>query len=227
MPRKLSSADPTSESSDPCGRWYRGLWIKLHVKEAVVFKYLLSKLLYSNDPFTEEDTVALFISREKVLELCARDSDYNKKYIRLIFLTRYIFSNLEAFVQDKDAINRMVDELEGSFNNGRRIIGPSIYYGGKRQYGVLMRAAEPRKPKAKRRIGVGYRDKGTAKDTAWDGSPSWQEVAMSQSSNSLDSESLRSKVERLQQDLAVLDIFGWQRSKVRRKPNSLLGQMRG
>lgn len=40
--------------------------------------------------------------------------------------------------------------------------------------GILKRQTQP-----KRWIGVGYRDKGTRRDVAWDGSPSWQEVAMS------------------------------------------------
>lgn len=35
------------------------------------------------------------------------------------------------------------------------------------------------RPISKRFIGVGYRDKGTARDVSNDGSPSWQEVAMS------------------------------------------------
>jgi hypothetical protein len=227
MPGKVSSADPSSKNSDPCGNWFRYLRVKLHVKEIVILKFLLSKLLYSNDTFSEEDTVALFEAREKSIELCARDPGFNRKYLRLIFLTRNIFVNLEAFVQDRESITELRDQLEGCFNNGRRIIGPSIYFGGKRQFTVEMRAATPRKPKPRNRIGVGYRDKGTAKNTAWDGSPSWQEVAMSEAFNDVISESLRSKVERLQQSLAVLNNYRWQTLRVRRKPESLLGKMRG
>lgn len=35
------------------------------------------------------------------------------------------------------------------------------------------------RPASKRFIGVGYRDKGTAREVSYDGSPSWQEVATS------------------------------------------------
>jgi hypothetical protein len=44
---------------------------------------------------------------------------------------------------------------------------------------ILNRTLVPKSVKNKRFIGVGYKDKGSRKDKAVDGSPSWQEVASS------------------------------------------------
>jgi len=56
-----------------------------------------------------------------------------------------------------------------------------------KSYRVILRnplAAPPKAP-PKRFIGVGYKDKGTKRDPAIDGSPNWKEVAMARSREEL------------------------------------------
>jgi hypothetical protein len=203
--------------------------IRKHVKDIVIFKFLLSKLLYERkEKLSEEEIVLLFLSREKVVEKAAIDSEFHRRYGQLIFLTRHIFVNLEAFVVDQESIDRFRVQLEPFFTHGRAQLSPQIFYGGRLEYNVRMQAAQPRKTKPRNRIGVGYRDKGNAKDSALDGSPSWQEVATDEWFQTHHfSESREAKIEAYYDYLKVLRGSRWMLTSAERKRSLLVEGMRG
>jgi len=75
----------------------------------------------------------------------------------------------------------------------RNLPGPHAYFGWRKNFRVrnfLVRRnrALDRKAPPKRFVGVGYRDKGNAGDSAYDASPSWQEVACAVISDSFPSQ---------------------------------------
>jgi len=224
-----NSADPFSENHDPTGNWFRFLSINWKSKDIVVFKYLLSKMLYTEEQLSEEDVTVLFTVWERVVEKVAVDEGYKEAYFWLIFLTRNCFKNLSAFAVDKQAILQMRNELCSFFSHGRKQLGASIYYGGKKDYHCQLKYGEPLIPKAKNRIGVGYRDKGNAKNSALDGSPSWQEVATDewfQLHKPSDSTGCQ-KVEQMFEDLKVGEHYSWQSNKSYSPPSTLVKRMKG
>jgi len=64
------------------------------------------------------------------------------------------------------------------------LVQSHAYFGWLKNFGQLRRCFKSinralwKKPQPKRWMGVGHRDTGTARDPAYDASPSWQEVAM-------------------------------------------------
>lgn len=147
------------------------------------FKFLMSKFLFaSEEDFTEEDRTALWMSWEKAIQLCAVEPKFKEKHFHYLWLTRGVLQSLnnEITVADRKAF---LGQLRSSLSHGRGYFAASVYYGiknqGKKLYELFLKTRFPRKFPQKRHVGVGYNDKGTAKDSASDGSPHWTEVAMS------------------------------------------------
>lgn len=221
LPRKPSQQDEN---------WFVTLKVQLKAKQPVIWHVLLSKLFFvREETFTEKDQVALFTVYEKMVEKCAVDGNFKEKYGHELFFMRNIFKNLPAFVADQQSIEKMVEFLQQVLSHKRGWLSRDIYFGMKMQiYKVEMQYGEPKKVKPKNRIAVGYRDKGTAKDSAWDGSPSWQEVALDEMFQIVNlSKCITDKVEQWFQDLRVGEHYCWQNSKAYREPSLLVREMRG
>lgn len=229
IPKQNVLAEPLTGNHDPKTiKWYRYLKIVWKQKDIVVFKYLLSKLLYSKDELSEEDIVVLFIVWENVVKECATDPVFKERYFWLLFLTRGMFNNIGAFAADLQSRSEMSKELDNFFSQGRADLSAAVYFGGKGTHSVKLVAAEPQEPPPKNRIGVGYRDKGNAKDSAWDGSPSWQEVSMDEWFQSHNvSKSNEAEIEQLFQDLKVGNFERWQKSSNKGKTSKLVKEMKG
>lgn len=226
MSEKVNSADPSPENHDPSSYFYRVLKVNRKHLTFHLYKVLLSKLLYTEEIFTEEDEVLLFLAYERCVELCV-DPSAEKKYYHLLSANRVIFNGLSEFVKDKESIRRHRESLEWSFSHGRSQLNAYIYYGAKVSLEVKMSTYYPRKPRAKNRIGVGYRDKGTAKNTAWDGSPSWQEVALDEFFRNQQEVTQSTRLDQLWQSLRVGDHWPWQKRSRRYSGSSLCRLMRG
>lgn len=229
MLREIFLADPIPESSETdWGNRFRTLKTKSSVRLTVLFRVLLSKLLYTEEEFTEEDEVMLFLSWEETIRLCSREEEFNRKNIWLVFLTRNYFMNLSAFVQDRESQITARKELEPLFSFGRSSLNAYIYYGFKGQYKVEMKIGKPKKPKDRNRIGVGYRDKGNARNTAWDASPPWQEVAIDEWFQTHTSHSnWKTKEEQIYIDLKSCGLYPWQYPGVKTRNSRLCKSMRG
>jgi hypothetical protein len=228
MSKKVSLADPLTESYDPNDKWFREL--RNPEKPGMyLFRILLSKLMYTEEDFTESDEVQLFLSYEKVVDLCS-DPGFKKKYFYQIFLVRNIFYCLPGFVRDRQSIIDYRKHLDSAYSYGRSFLNAFIYYGATELKKVHLVSKEPHRLKAKNRIGVGYRDKGNARNTAWDGSPTWQEVAASEQMQAMQTQSSTKseRVSDLWEHLRVGNFYPWQRSeKIPIRRDSLVRQMRG
>ena len=229
MSKKKLLADPSTESYDPTGNWFRALKVSKKQVSITTYKVLLSKLLYTGEIFTEEDEVLLFLCHERCVELLAQP-EFHKRYFWLIWINRNIFSGLSAFVKNSTAKSDHREMLDSYFSHGRSQLNAYIYYGALNKTSLVkMQSREPQKLKPRNRIGVGYRDKGNARNSAVDGSPSWQEVALDEwfQGHSLGS-SIASKISKLWEDFRVGEFFVWNRVKHRsREPSNLCLQMRG
>lgn len=229
---KNALAGLPAESFDPTGNWFRTLRISSLQKDSTIFTVLLSKLLYTEETLSEVEIVGLFVARENMIEKCAEDKGYNDKWFWLLFLTRHSFSCLSAFAADLPGRLQVQIGLTDFFSHGRAHLGAHIYYGWKgKLVDVRMIVGEPVGPKAKNRIGVGYRDKGTAKNSAEDGSPSWQEVSMCEYFQ-LSQDQAASVSEKLDGLYTVLQTthqcgYSWQQENAVTVPSKLTRRMRG
>jgi hypothetical protein len=159
---------------------WRSLGIRVE-KPLNVFRYLVSKFLFSKDYFSLEDKVALFRSYEMLVKLCARDSSAQEKHYFFLFITRSLVQSLNNDINETEIRESFFRTIAPYLTNGRGYFSASIYYGVKGQiqklYNIWIQQRFPKKFKSKRHIGVGYNDKGSAKNEARDGSPHWTEVA--------------------------------------------------
>ena len=170
------------------------------------FRYLMSKFLFARDEeFTDEDQAALWMSWEKSVQLCAVEQKFKEKHFHYLWITRSVVQSLNNVITKSDR-TEFLRHLEGSLSNGRGYFSASNYFGikfeRKKLYELFLKTRFPQRFPQKRHIGVGYNDKGTAKDSATDGSPHWTEVAMSGTSEGWE-ESRSDKTETLFNQLLI------------------------
>lgn len=175
------SADPSSENSTYLsGNWYRTLRIFKHPKlsEIMVFRIMMSKLIFmQREEFTETDQVLLFKSWEDSMEKLT-DPVFKVKYETDLKICSFVIKNIAALVGNSRELQKVRKYLRTVYQNSPFCMG-TIYLSSKLKSSnqVKMVVDSPKKPKPVNRIGRGYRDKGNARNSAIDGSPSWQEVA--------------------------------------------------
>jgi hypothetical protein len=149
-----------------------------------LFRFLLAKLLYEEKGGLHLDEfIILFELYYYFSEF--KDPSFLEKYSEWFYQTELFFKDLAEekefpIIMEESDSDKLVPKLQP--------ILPSklAYFGLKGQRNlsnsfsiILNRTLFPKSVKNKRFIGVGYKDKGSRKDKAVDGSPSWQEVASS------------------------------------------------
>lgn len=220
-------AEPFAENLQPSENWYRTLRTELTTTPIVIYKALLSKLIYTEEMLSEEEAVALFLAYEEVEKEISRNGEYHKRYFWLYFITRLCFVNLDAFRIDLKSRQKVRKDLEPYFSFGRQQLSARIYYSSKLDFKVRMVVESPKKPKPRNRIGVGYRDKGSARDVSWDGTPSWQETCQDEEFRNDESQSISSKLETLRQKTKTYLAEAWHSAKAKRPTSLLARQMKG
>lgn len=155
------------------------------VKRMNLQRVLVSKCAYFPEQITPRDLVAIVDNMLWLQDKCASDPDFRNKFgvalkvlayllknklrfsgprvssQRILYLSNAIKSNLEGFLYEKRNVPNQV-----------RLMNSLFEVRSAKPLGVLKSQLPPEKY-----IGKGYRDKGTAKNPAVDGSPSWQEIA--------------------------------------------------
>lgn len=153
------------------------------IKRVTLQRALVGKFIFYPKRCTLEDILILFDNLLWCQEKCQKDSGFKDKFglhlkvqaqiLKNLNLTNIVnskhchkisaafTSNLESFAYDKRNVLNPLNRTKGKIE-----IRPS------KQPGVLNDKLPP-----VQYIGVGYRDKGTAKKPWIDGSPSWQEIA--------------------------------------------------
>jgi len=166
------------------------LKIKKGIRKKDLFRFLLAKMLYEREEGLHLDEfLVLWELYLHLLEINSKDPSFREKYERFFkdsfFFFRELGSQKEFPIRIEE--NNNLQYLERIQN----VLFPmlptrSAYFGLKGQKSLksgfsLVFESEllQRKVPEGRRIGVGYRDKGSRRDPALDGSPDWREVALS------------------------------------------------
>lgn len=193
-----SSSGPLPVNSDPklvsLEDFLRKGAYKLKIKKGIrkkdLFRFLLAKMLYEREEGLHLDEfLVLWELYLQLLEVQSKDPSFKEKY-GTFFKNSFIF--FRELGSQKEFPVRI--EEQGNLQYLERIakvLEPmlptrSAYFGLKGQKNlksgfsiVFESELLLRRVPEGRRIGVGYRDKGSRRDPAFDGSPDWREVAMS------------------------------------------------
>lgn len=154
------------------------------VKKIYLQRFLLSKLVYDKENFDFRDLATLFENQlwleKKVLEDEGFRTKFGKSLEDLSIILKQINFQQEFSIRALNRLSTRVKHvLEKFILPNRNLLQAKSKVGGSYQ----LKDSQPlgiqrRKLREPSRIGIGYRDKGSAKNLAKDGSPSWQEVAM-------------------------------------------------
>jgi len=161
--------------------------IRKGTKKKNLFRFLLAKLIYEEQEGLHLDEfLVLWELLLNLQELSLREKSFSEKHGDFFSEVNYEFFErlstrqefpirLEADPEDKEVLRQMFSPLLPS---------KSAYFGLKGQKGIrsgfLISFTDQlpiRKLPEGRRIGVGYRDKGSRRDLSKDGSPDWREVS--------------------------------------------------
>jgi len=154
------------------------------VKRVTLQRFLVTKIVLEPERVRIPEEILVLYDNQLWLEKkCLSDPDFNKKFGSsledLSKILKEVNFSRGLSLQTLRMLSQKLRNQLGCF-----LIPDRNYQGTKSRFSGLfqLRAAQqPGVPNKtlppKRQIGIGYRDKGTLKDLAKDGSPSWQEVA--------------------------------------------------
>lgn len=178
------SAEPRPENLEPVDVWKAvegGFKVKVRkgVRKISVLRFLLGKLRWEGT-LSMEDYLVLFELYYLVRE--ERDPHFLAKYEKSLSDLTELLGEMVDFRTFPVRVRWNEEDLE--VNPLQLIPTASSYFGMRGQRVIresyciqLNRRLLPQRLPPKRFIGVGYRDKGTLKNLAYDGSPHWKEVA--------------------------------------------------
>lgn len=161
--------------------------ISRRARRITLHRFLLSKLILETEKFTATDLSALFLNQLWLERKCETDRGFLAKFGRTLEVLSVLMKeiNFRSDLTDR-AVWRFGTRVRDSVPEF--LIPRRNYRQIGQRYGGFVQPIDPTlkdlerraKKVQKRRIGIGYRDKGTLKNLAVDGSPSWQEVATHQ-----------------------------------------------
>lgn len=146
------------------------------------FKFIIGKFRYEGKETTLEDLNLLVNLAEAIVREADRNRDWDRR--------AWVVSHLVPFIRNLRVGRDFEENAKAWISYDRDFIDwiPSPHgYFGMKTCGVeftklkRLKKREHRRPPPKRFVGVGYKDKGARRDKAKDASPSWQEVAVSES----------------------------------------------
>lgn len=187
--KQMFLADPPSLSSDPSIDWANELKaggykvrIKRGIKKVTLFRFLLAKLLYDEDGLHLDEYLVLFELYYNLLDL--RDPSFCLKYGDWFNRSSEFFAGIAtalefpAKLSSKNQIQDLYQGLQPVIPSKQAYFGLKGQRNLRQSFSVVLLSELPSvKPPSKRFVGVGYKDKGTRKNEAKDGSPHWTEVA--------------------------------------------------
>lgn len=152
------------------------------VKRISLQRFLLAKICYETYKVDGRDIVALYINQLWLESKCLSDRQFSNKFNLLVgplgeLLSTADLSNRSKVLTFRSTIIKRLQAYivpERNYAQWKSKFAGSYELVRPKESGV-----ETKKLPQQRYIGIGYRDKGTAKNPAEDGSPSWQEVAVS------------------------------------------------
>lgn len=162
-------------------------------KRVSLQRYLTTKIAYEPEQISEADLVCLYENQLWLERKCLQDRNFFRKYCDNVFTLSHILKeadlkrfNLPILVRFSNRLKaRMIDFLVPVRHysqwkhrfSGRFSYNPNIL---DKEVADFFRN---KKLPPKRTMGVGYRDKGSRRNLAKDGSPDWREVSSAFSSD--------------------------------------------
>jgi hypothetical protein len=180
LPESLPNKVERRESSGPLQVFY-----SRQTRRITLERFLCSKIAWEPEKISFQEILMLFDNLLWCQDRSERDPSFSKTFGKDLesltkILKNFRFSNRPKFSTIKK-LSLQLQELKGDFLfpqrnllniakhfQGKIVVGPGKIQGTDRRY------LPP--PKF---VGKGYRDKGTLRNVAHDGSPSWQELATS------------------------------------------------
>jgi hypothetical protein len=161
---------------------------KTGTKRITIFRFLLAKLCYDPLGISVEDLLTIYELQVYLEMKSDKDPKFNEKYGLWLITTEHVIQKLGTFRNFPIRIQEghrklLIDVLKPL------LPGASAYFGLRKQPRIWnsfrVQLRNPLKPLPRKvpkpYVGVGYKDKGSRKDLAKDGSPHWKEVASSNS----------------------------------------------
>lgn len=153
------------------------------LKRVTLQRFLISRCVCQPDTVTFPELLALYDNHLWLEDKAASDPEFQKKFgsflEKLSELLKGTRFQEHSYPKTLKGLSEKLEKVaEGHLIPERNLATVSIYVKGKwhvtptKESGIPTRELPPKKV-----IGKGYRDKGTYRNTAYDGSPSWQELA--------------------------------------------------
>jgi len=205
---RIRPADENFEqSSRPCGSdpydlisrikgGYKML-IKKGTSRITLLRFLLAKLVYSMEGLSIEEFLCVFHLYYDLTEMS--DPLFNAKWKSFLEGVKDILDDIsgekEFPVQIQQDVQINLDFFEGKFPTKREFFGLSGQRDLRRSFRLVLNdTLVPQKKPLVRYIGVGYKDKGTRRNLAEDGSPGWKEIGTYFSNLEREAEELDSSI---------------------------------
>jgi len=154
------------------------------IKRVTLQRFLVTKVVLETEKVKIPEEILVLYDNQLWLEKkCSSDPDFKKKFGSSLEVLSKILKEINFSRGLSLQTLRLVSQ---KFRNQLEcfLIPLRNYQSTKSRFSGLFQLREAQQPgipkknlPPKRQIGIGYRDKGTLKDLAKDGSPSWQEVA--------------------------------------------------
>jgi hypothetical protein len=153
------------------------------LRRITLLRYIISKMVWKPETVTYPELLVLYDVLLWCQDKSLSDPSFNAKFGSFlekltILIKGTRFSEQHFLVTIKGLFLKLKEAAEGHLIPERNLLTVERHVKGQfhvlptRSSGIPVRELPPVKV-----IGRGYRDKGTYRDPAWDGSPSWQEVA--------------------------------------------------
>lgn len=154
-------------------------------KRITLQRFLLSKVIYKKEEFSIRDLCCLFENQLWLEQKSLTDPDFQRNFGKDLESLSKILKEINFRIEfSEKALSRLSIRLKENLpefylplrnlNTLEKVYNGLFQLKDSQSPGKLKKTIPPPV-----RIGKGYRDKGSAKDLAYDGSPGWQEVAAS------------------------------------------------
>lgn len=165
--------------------WNRAGGIKVvyarGVKRITLQRLIISQIVFEKEKVQLKDLLLLFDNLLYLQELALKDPGFQKKFGNHLERLAIILKNSRlSYTPTRASFDKLShkfkEELEHFLIPHRNLAEVAKHFKGKYEVRQGTKSGIPvGSLPLKRYIGIGYRDKGTARNLAEDGSPSWQE----------------------------------------------------
>lgn len=155
------------------------------IKRMTLQRYLTSLVAYQEEEVSFTTILVMYDNLLWCQDKAEKDPHFQEKFGKDLTILTEILKGMRFYPSSfrytvKVLAGKIRKSLENFIYPRRNLHGIELHVKGHYQVLPHRESGSLRKNlPEKRRIGVGYRDKGHRRDPAWDASPSWQEVAQS------------------------------------------------